>query len=109
MKKFSTTEKTTENREKSMINTYNETKLHKTLKEIYAMKHDGARTEVTCGKYIADILLEDGGIIEIQTGTLASLAPKIAYFLAEKRKILYKDVPFLNNQGLVRIFRCSCV
>lgn len=87
MKKFSTTKKTTENREKSMINTYNETKLHKTLKEIYAMKHDGARTEVTCGKYIADILLKDGGIIEIQTGTLASLAPKIAYFLAEKRKI----------------------
>ncbi|WP_407397464.1 hypothetical protein [Treponema sp.] len=70
-----------------MINTYNETHLHRTLKEIYAGKHEGAQKEAPCGHFIADILLADGGIIEIQTGTLASLAPKIAYFLAEKRKI----------------------
>nr|WP_318710802.1 hypothetical protein [uncultured Treponema sp.] len=70
-----------------MINTYNETHLHRTLKEIYAGRHDGAQKEVQCGPFIADILLSDGGIIEIQTGTLASLAPKIAYFLGEKRKI----------------------
>ncbi|MBQ0040136.1 MAG: hypothetical protein KBS64_06905 [Treponema sp.] len=70
-----------------MINTYNETELHRTLKTIYALQNEGAQTEVPCGKYIVDILLSDGGIIEIQTGTLASLAPKIAYFLKEKRKI----------------------
>lgn len=70
-----------------MINTYNETHLHRTLKEIYAGKHEGSKKEVPCGPFIADILLSDGGIIEIQTGTLASLAPKIAFFLSEKRKI----------------------
>lgn len=70
-----------------MINTYNETRLHKTLKEMYAIQHEGAQTEVQCGPYIADILLEDGGIIEIQTGTLSALVPKIAHFLAENRKI----------------------
>lgn len=70
-----------------MINTYNETHLHRNLKEIYAGRHEGSKKEVPCGPFIADILLSDGGIIEIQTGTLASLAPKIAYFLSEKRKI----------------------
>lgn len=73
--------------EKNMINTYNETHLHRNLKEIYAGRHDGSKKEVPCGPFIADILLSDGGIIEIQTGTLASLAPKIAFFLSEKRKI----------------------
>lgn len=70
-----------------MINTYNETSLHRTLKDFYAVQNEGAQKEVPVGPYIADILLKNGGIIEIQTGTLTSLAPKIAYFLAEKRKI----------------------
>lgn len=70
-----------------MINTYNETRLHKTLKELYALQNEGSKTEVPCGKYIADIMKEDGSIIEIQTGTLSSLAGKIEYFSDEKRHV----------------------
>lgn len=85
-----------------MINTYNETHLHRALKDIYAAKNKGAQKEVPCGRYIADIILSSGEIIEIQTGTLASLAPKIKFYLAEKRKI--KIVfPFITEKYIETI------
>lgn len=70
-----------------MINTYNETHLHRTLKELYSLQNEGSRTEVPCGRYIADIMTADGSIIEIQTGTLSSLFAKIKNFTDEKRKV----------------------
>lgn len=69
-----------------MINTLNETSLHKSLKAIYRIQCDG-KSEVKVGAYIADILCPDGGIIEIQTGTLGKLLNKTEFFLSEKRKI----------------------
>lgn len=59
-----------------MINTYNETKLHKFFKEKYAKENKGF-TEVKVQNYICDIFTEDSEIIEIQTTSLYKLADKI--------------------------------
>lgn len=59
-----------------MINTYNETDLHKFFKEKYAKENKGF-TEVKVQNYICDIFTEDSSIIEIQTGSLYKLVPKI--------------------------------
>ena len=69
-----------------MINTLNETSLHKSLKALYRIQCNG-KSEVKVGAYIADILCPDGGIIEIQTGTLGKLLKKSEFFLSEKRKV----------------------
>lgn len=87
-----------------MINTLNETSLHKTLKTIYAMENEGSLTEQTiktslkkakddCVKYsnssnyIFDIVTKEGNVIEIQTGNLGHLLAKSMYLIQEKRKI----------------------
>ncbi len=59
-----------------MINTYNESKLHRTLKELYQIQNDG-RTEVSVGSYICDVVDKSGNIIEIQTKNLGKLLPKL--------------------------------
>ncbi len=69
-----------------MINTYNETSLHKELKKAYAKKTQG-QIEQKVGKYICDIETKDGNIIEIQTKNLANLTGKIANLLSTKRKV----------------------
>ena len=48
-----------------MINTFNETKLHNTLKKIYAFEKNG-KTEQKIRNYIADVNTESNEIIEIQ-------------------------------------------
>ena len=70
-----------------MINTLNETHLHKTLKTLYAMENDGSMTEAKAGKYIADVLTKEGNVIEIQTGSLSHLLTKCMYYISEKRKV----------------------
>lgn len=72
---------------KIMINTLNETHLHKTLKKIYANKTERSVMEQPAEGYIADIIRPDGEIIEIQTGNLSSLLPKITKYLAAKRNV----------------------
>lgn len=69
-----------------MINTLNETHLHKALKDLYCAQNSG-RAEAACGPYIADIETPDGGIIEIQTGTLGRLLRKTEFFLGQGRKV----------------------
>ncbi len=63
---------------KNVINTYNETELHKKLKEFYAEKYHG-KTEVPECDVICDILCDDSErtVIEIQTKGLHKLLPKI--------------------------------
>lgn len=63
----------------TVINTLNESSLHKTLKAYYSMQNEGSLTEVKKGQYIADVCTKDGNIIEIQTGSLAHLNDKIQY------------------------------
>lgn len=70
-----------------VINTLNETHLHKTLKQIYSLQNPESKQEVPVGSYIADILTKQGNIIEIQTGNLSSLKKKCEFYISEKRKI----------------------
>lgn len=68
-----------------MINTYKESSLHKTLKELYAL-NENAQTEVHSDGHIYDILTEKGNVIEIQTLNLGKLLPKIQDALSKGRK-----------------------
>jgi hypothetical protein len=82
-----------------MINTYNETSLHKTLKTIYQLQNEGSMTEQRIEQksarhavqpakgYIFDIVTSSGDVIEIQTGSLGHLLPKVLYLIAEKRNV----------------------
>jgi hypothetical protein len=81
-----------------MINTYNETSLHKTLKSIYQLQNEGSKTEqrivakkktvhASVKEYIFDIVTADGNVIEIQTGSLGHLLPKVLYLCAENRAV----------------------
>ena len=69
-----------------MINTYNETRLHETLKTLYQVS-TGGQCEVKVGGYVADVFTPEGNIIEIQTSTLSSLKSKISFFLSQGRKV----------------------
>lgn len=71
-----------------MINTYNESNLHLTLKKIYALESNG-KTEVRLDDtpWICDILDENGDAIEIQTSNLSALTEKAEYILETGRKI----------------------
>lgn len=85
-----------------MINTFKETSLHRTLKNLYAAS-SGGKTEVKQDGMIYDIFTEEGNIIEIQTQNLSKLLPKIlkslslhrkctvVYPLSETKTITYKD------------------
>ena len=71
---------------KRVINIYNESSLHNTLKIFYAEKYAG-KTEVECDGHIYDILCEDGQVIEIQTKNLSKLAGKIKDALDKGHKV----------------------
>lgn len=70
-----------------MINTYNESHLHKTFKEIYRLNNPDSITEAKCGNFIADIITKEGNIIEIQTANLSSLKNKCQFYLNEGKKV----------------------
>lgn len=71
-----------------MINTYNESDLHLTLKKIYALETNG-KTEVPLAgtSWICDILDENGNAVEIQTSNLSALTEKAEYILGSGKKI----------------------
>ncbi|WP_147612764.1 hypothetical protein [Treponema pectinovorum] len=68
------------------INTYNETSLHKTLKQMYAKSSNG-KTEQKIGNFICDIVAKSEGVIEIQTSNISSLRKKIEFILASDTNI----------------------
>lgn len=68
-----------------MINTYKESSLHRTLKELYALEED-SKTEAEADGYIYDILTKDRNVIEIQTQNLGKLLKKIQNALSKNRK-----------------------
>lgn len=59
-----------------MINTYNESDLHNTIKQMY-IKTYGGNAEVLTEKYICDVVTDRGDVYEIQTANLSKLYPKI--------------------------------
>lgn len=69
------------------INTFNESNLHKVLKLHFAQKYNG-QTEIPYKKWICDIMLDDGTIIEIQTSNLQALKEKALSSINEKRKFI---------------------
>lgn len=69
-----------------MINTYNESNLHLTLKRLYALEHNG-RTEQAVGNWLCDIVTENGAVIEIQTASVSKLARKVVSLLAQGRAV----------------------
>ena len=74
------------NMTQSLINTYNESSLHNTLKIFYAQKI-GGETEVELEGHIFDVLGKDGQVVEIQTKGLSKLAGKIKDAIAHGHKI----------------------
>ncbi len=71
-----------------MINTYNESDLHRELKELYCPKN--AKTEVPLLGSICDILCANKKIIEVQTSNLSALRLKLEKFLPSyKVEIIY--------------------
>ncbi len=67
-----------------MINTYKESSLHRTLKELYALNQD-SETEAEADGHIYDILTKDGKVIEIQTKNLGKLLKKLQDALSKER------------------------
>lgn len=69
----------------SSINTYNESNLHQTLKNIYSMEFSG-KTEQKFGRFICDIITNKE-IIEIQTSNISALKEKIKFCIENNRPI----------------------
>lgn len=72
--------------EKTAINTYNESSLHNTLKNMYAIQTEG-NTEIAMEGHIYDVVGKSGEIIEIQTKNLSRLFPKIGDSLEKGLKV----------------------
>ncbi len=90
-----------------MINTYKESSLHRTLKELYALEKD-SKTEVEADGHIYDILTKDGNVIEIQTQNLGKLLRKIQDALSKNRscKIVHplavsKTIETYSEDGII--------
>jgi len=80
------------------IGTYSEKSVHAVMKRYY--EADGSRSEIRVGRYIADIVGEDG-IIEIQTGTFHKLPDKLDAFLSAARVTLV--YPFAMERRFLRV------
>jgi hypothetical protein len=93
-----------------MINTYNETHLHRTLKDLYSSS--GAIQEMALEGFICDIY-DAGKIIEIQTSKLSALQAKLEKLLPMYPiQIVYpiienKYILTLNEDGSKRSCRKS--
>jgi hypothetical protein len=83
-----------------VISTLNETHLHRTLKILYA-EQTGGKTEQAVDGKICDIVTADGGVIEIQTGSVSSLAGKVAALIQKRPvKIVY---PFTIKKIILKL------
>ncbi len=90
-----------------MINTLNESSLHKTLKLLYS-SDDGDRTEVEQDGHIYDIVKKDGTIIEIQTQNLGKLRAKMQDILQSGKTcvivhpvVLQKTIEIYDKNGIL--------
>jgi hypothetical protein len=69
-----------------MINTYNESSLHKSLKNLYSIEKNG-KTEEKVDQWICDIVADHDHIIEIQTANISALRKKIIALINLKKTI----------------------
>jgi len=70
------------NPEPKGINTWNESRLHEALKELW--RGDGGATEVALEGAVCDVVRADGTVVEIQTRGLGRLRAKLARLLATR-------------------------
>lgn len=82
-----------------IINTYNESNLHNTLKTLYAANYNG-KTEINTDGFIYDVITQNNEIIEIQTANLAKLLPKILSTLEKNKKITVVH-PIINTKTII--------
>ncbi len=75
-----------------MINTYNESSLHRTLKNILCKEYNG-KTEIEIDNYICDIVSKNNEIIEVQTKNLGNLTGKILNLLENHKVTLVYPLP----------------
>lgn len=83
-------------KQRQTIGTLREKTLHAVLKQYY--EPFSAMHEVKIGKYIADIINEDG-VLEIQTGSFTSLQKKLDCFLTVTNVTIV--CPVVRCKGLV--------
>ncbi|MGI5065360.1 hypothetical protein [Treponema putidum] len=94
-----------------MINTYNESDLHKSLKEHFCPKN--GKTEQPLLRSVCDILCDGGQVIEIQTSNLSALRLKLEKFLPEHKVLIVYPIAVdsyirvLNQDGSTRYRRKS--
>ncbi len=69
-----------------MINTLNESQLHKALKTFYAVQFS-AQEEVQVERWYCDLVCPDGGIVEIQTKNVGALKEKVLGLLKLGRRV----------------------
>ncbi len=84
---------------KKMINTYNESSLHKSLKTLYSINND-SQIEVERDGHIYDILQKDGRVIEIQTKNVSKLYSKIKDAIDKGHKCLIVH-PIVNEKIII--------
>lgn len=82
-----------------MINTYNESTLHKTLKKIYSLEKTD-KTEVEKDGFIFDIIKNENEIIEIQTQNIGKLKTKIEYAIKNNLKIKIV-IPIIAKKNII--------
>lgn len=69
-----------------MINTYNETGLHRAIKEALAAEVGGRTEAVIPGtRLVADVMDGDGNVVEVQTGSVGALSEKARLVLSRGR------------------------
>ena len=94
-----------------MINTYNESDLHKSLKEHFCPKN--GKTEQPLLGSICDILCDTGKVIEIQTSNLSALRIKLEKFLPSHKVLIIYPIAVdayihvINQDGSTRHRRKS--
>lgn len=86
------------------IGTYAEKRLHRILKRWVC--DDASCYEVSVGRYIADVLTEDG-IFEIQTGSFRPMVPKLRSYLEQTDFHVTLIHPVFSRKNLIRVDRES--
>ncbi len=84
------------------IGTYAEKRLHRVLKRYVC--DEESRFEVPVGRYVADVLTEEG-IFEIQTGSFRPMIPKLSYYLQETDLPIHLIHPLFETKTVIRMDR----
>ena len=84
-----------------MINTLNESSLHKSLKQLYSLD-EGSTTESEINGKIYDIVDKNGNIIEIQTQNLSKLLKKAGIILESGKK--FKIVHPIPVEKMIELY-----